>query len=66
MKPTKARGCTGKINLGRRYRRQVDKLSLKHGHRLGVYQCPHCSGHHTTTKLEVNGQYAKKLLYVTE
>ena len=65
-KATKARGCTGKINLGRRYRKQADRLSRKHGKSLGVYRCPHCLGYHLTTKPEQVGRYAAPLLYWTD
>jgi hypothetical protein len=62
--PSRERGCHGKANLGRDYRRSADRLAIRHGKRYGVYQCPHCSGTHLTTKLDKADQYAP-LLYVT-
>lgn len=62
--PSLERGCTGKINLGRRYQQAADRLAVKHGKRYGVYRCPHCGGAHLTTKLE-NAELYEPLLYVT-
>ena len=61
---SKERGCQGKTNLGRSYRKQADNLSLKHGKQYGVYACPHCGGHHLTTKLHKKDEY-RELLYIT-
>jgi hypothetical protein len=55
--PSHERGCKGKTNLGRSYAKQADKLASKHGKRYGVYHCPHCNGHHLTTKLDKADQY---------
>lgn len=63
--PSEERGCVGKINLGRSYVKQADRLSRKHGKKYGVYRCPHCGGTHLTTKLEKSDQYAE-LLHITE
>lgn len=60
--PSEERGCRGKINLGRRFKLQADRLSQKHGKSFGVYRCPHCGGTHLTTKLEKSDQYPP-LLY---
>ena len=62
--PSKERGCDGKANIGSSYERAAEMLAHKHGKRYGVYRCPHCGGHHLTTKLEKRGEYAP-LLYVT-
>ena len=64
--PSVERGCTGKVNLGRRYIQQAERLSLKHGKRYGVYRCPHCGGAHLTTKLDIAEKYFEPLLYVCE
>jgi len=62
--PSKERGCDGKANLGRDYRKQADKFAAKHGKAYGVYACPHCGGFHATTKTENAALYGG-LLYVT-
>lgn len=62
--PSKERGCDGKTNIGSSYDRAAEMLAHRHGKRYGVYRCPHCGGHHLTTKLEKSGEYAP-LLYVT-
>lgn len=62
--PSVERGCSGKINLGRDYKRNAERLAKKHGKNYGVYQCPHCGCAHSTTKLENTSRYAQ-LLYVT-
>ena len=62
--PSKERGCDGKANIGSSYERAAEILAHKHGKRYGVYRCPHCGGHHLTTKLDKRGEYAP-LLYVT-
>lgn len=62
--PSKERGCNGKANLGKDYKKSADKLALKHDKQYGVYKCPHCNGTHVTTKLENSHLYAD-FLYVT-
>ena len=62
--PSKERGCDGKANIGSSYERTAEMLAHKHSKRYGVYGCPHCGGHHLTTKLYKRGEYAP-LLYVT-
>ena len=62
--PSKERGCTNKANLGSKYIKQADKLSIKHNKSYGVYRCPHCNGTHLTTKLGNAARY-KELLYRT-
>lgn len=62
---SKERGCDGKANLGSKYAKQADKLSVKHGKQYAVYRCPHCQGTHLTTKLDGLGDYQEPL-YVTE
>ena len=62
--PSFERGCKGKINLGKSYEKQADKLSVKHGKKYGVYKCPHCKGHHLTTKMDKVCQYAE-ILYIS-
>lgn len=62
-KPSKERGCEGKMNLGSSYAQQADKMSEKHGKAFGVYRCPHCQGTHLTTKLEKRDDY-EPLLYI--
>lgn len=64
--PSIERGCEGKANLGRGFRKSADRLAKRHGKRFGVYFCPHCKGHHLTTKLENAGFYSRSLLYVTQ
>jgi hypothetical protein len=64
--PSLERGCDGKANLGRSYRKSADRLAAKHGKTYGVYLCPHCGGTHLTTKLEKAGAYAVPLLYITQ
>jgi len=61
--PSEERGCHGKANIGSNYRRNADRLATKHQKAYGVYQCPHCQGHHLTTRLEKADLYAP-LLYV--
>ena len=61
---SKERGCTGKVNLGRKYEAQAIKLSKKHGKDYGVYRCPHCGGAHLTTKLDKREGYAPLLFEV--
>jgi len=63
--PSKERGCDVKINLGRRYKKNADRLSNKHGKRYGVYQCPHCNDYHLTTKLDKVCQYAQ-ILHISD
>lgn len=63
--PSAERGCAGKINLGRAYAPQADKLAAKHSKKYGVYRCPHCAGAHLTTKLDNAANYAP-LLHVTK
>ena len=63
--PSKERGCEGKINLGRNYEKQADKLSKKHGKSYGVYRCPYCEGTHLTTKIDSRDKY-RDLLYLIE
>ena len=63
--PSKERGCDGKINLGRSYEKQAERLAKKYGKRYGVYQCPHCLGYHVTTKLAEVCQY-DQILYLTD
>lgn len=62
---SKERGCDGKVNLGRGYKKQADRLSAKHGKQYGVYQCAYCGGFHLTTKVENAHLYQRELLYVT-
>jgi hypothetical protein len=64
-KPSVERGCIGKINIGRSYIKQSEKLAKKHNKQYGVYQCPHCDGYHLTTKLENKDLY-ESLLHITE
>ncbi len=63
--PSRDRGCAGKTNLGRAYKKQADKLSEKHGKKYGVYSCSYCGGTHLTTKINKACMYAK-LLYISE
>lgn len=66
--PSKERGCDGKMNLGDTVDRAVIgaiRMSQKHGKQYGLYKCPHCGGHHLTTKLGKQDQY-EPLVYVTE
>ena len=62
--PSKDRGCSNKVNLGRKYTKQADRLSIKHNKEYGVYYCPHCEGTHLTTKIGNAGKYPE-LLYRT-
>ena len=64
-KHSRDRGCTGKINLGRSYKKQADKLSGKHGKKYGVYSCNYCGGTHLTTKINKACMYTK-LLHISE
>ena len=64
FRPSVERGCKGKANLGRKYVKQAERMSAKHGKRYGVYRCPHCRGAHLTTKIENAEQYFAPLLYV--
>jgi hypothetical protein len=63
--PSKERGCDGKTRLGRSYINYVNKLKRSHGRDYGVYRCPHCQGHHLTTRLENSDQY-EPLIYRTD
>ena len=63
--PSFERGCNGKANLGRSYKKQADRLAKKHNKKYGVYRCPHCKGTHLTTKIENEQKYFDKLLYIT-
>lgn len=63
--PSFERGCAGKANLGRKYKKEADRLSAKHSKKYGVYRCPHCGGTHLTTKLEAAAEYFEPLLYIT-
>ena len=62
--PSKERGCVTKINLGKDYIKNADRLSRKHRKMYGVYECPYCLGYHLTSKVEKAAKY-KPLLYVT-
>lgn len=62
--PSLERGCQGKTNLGRQYVKAAERLAKKHGKAYGIYRCPHCQGHHATTKLE-NAERYGGLLYTT-
>lgn len=63
--PSMERGCQNKINLGRKFKQQADKLSEKNNKQYGVYECPHCNGFHLTTKIKKENEYTKRLVYVT-
>ena len=63
--PSKERGCKGKVKFGDNYHHQVDILALRHVKQYGVYDCPHCDGHHLTTKLKNKDKYTKQLVYIT-
>ena len=63
--PSRERGCNNKINLGRKFETQADRLAAKHGKKYGVYSCPHCGGYHVTTKLQ-NADLYPSLVYVTK
>ena len=63
--PSRERGCTGKTNLGRSYKKQADKLSGKHGKKYGVYSCSYCGGTHLTTKINKACMY-DELLHISE
>jgi hypothetical protein len=63
--PSVKRGCNGKINLGRSYAKQADKLAEKHCKYYGVYRCHHCGGTHLTTKLDKSESYAP-LIHTSE
>ncbi len=63
--PSKERGCQGKTDLGRSYKKQADAFALKYGKQFGVYKCPHCGGVHMTTKLHKKDAYPD-LLYITK
>lgn len=61
------RGCRWKANLGSNVAtaaQYAEKLKTKHGKDYGVYKCPHCEGHHLTTKLQNADKY-KELVYTT-
>ena len=62
--PSVERGCVGKVNLGRKYVEQANRLAKKHSKRFGVYACPHCGGYHATTKIE-NAELYGGLLHDT-
>jgi hypothetical protein len=62
--PSVERGCRGKTNLGRDFRTHADIFAQKHGKTYGVYECPHCGGHHLTTKIENAADYGG-LLYIS-
>lgn len=59
------RGCIGKTDLGSNYKAYADSLAVKHKKVYGVYLCPHCGGHHLTTKLFKRSLYGE-LLYTTD
>jgi len=64
---SKERGCQGKTNLGGNLitaSRYADALQREHGKNYGIYLCPHCGGHHLTTKLDKRDEY-RELLYAT-
>lgn len=64
---SKERGCQGKVNLGSNgvvAIQYAEKLKTKYGKDYGVYKCPHCGGHHLTTKLKNRDEYAP-LIYST-
>lgn len=66
-KPSRERGCRGKVNLGRvTHIKQSERMAAKHGKRYGVYECPHCGGHHLTTKIANAGRYQHPLIYTTD
>ena len=62
--PSRERGCDGKINLGRRYVKQSNKMSAKHDKPYVVYRCPHCNGTHLSTKVENVKRY-HEVLYLS-
>ena len=65
-KPSKERGCNGKIKLGSlTYIAEATKLGKKHSKRYGVYNCPHCKGIHLTTNLTNSKEYAA-FLFITD
>lgn len=64
--PSQERGCGFKINLGRNYTKQADRMAKKHGKQYGVYHCPYCKGTHLTTKLDIAAKYFEPLIYTTE
>ena len=64
MNCSKERGCIGKTKMGRNYKLYSERLAKKHGKQYGVYVCPHCGNHHTTTKLGKKDQYPD-LIYIT-
>ena len=64
---SKERGCQGKANAGSNAVEAIqwaEKLKTKYGKDYGVYKCPHCGGHHLTTKLHKKDEY-RTLLYIT-
>ena len=64
---SKQRGCKGKTNLGRNSATAIqyaERLKTKHGKDYGVYKCPHCGGHHLTTKLHKKDEY-RELVHIT-
>lgn len=64
---SKERGCDGKVNAGSNLAVAIqwaEKLKTKYGKDYGVYKCPHCGGHHLTTKLYKKDEY-RELLYIT-
>lgn len=64
---SKERGCHGKANVGSNVIEAiqwVERLKTKHGKDYGVYECPHCGGHHLTTKLHKKEEYGE-LVYCT-
>ena len=64
-KPSKERGCDGKMRLKSKAATKAVKMSIKHGKQFGLYLCPHCDYYHLTTKVENADQYATPLIYIT-
>jgi hypothetical protein len=67
-KPSKERGCDGKMKITSDYTRGTEKalqMSIKHGKQFGMYLCPHCDHHHLTTKLDNAKKYTTPLVYIT-
>jgi len=63
--PSVERGCTGKTNLGRKYKEQAERFAAKYRSRFGVYRCPHCQAYHLTRKVDNAEEYGG-LLHITE
>lgn len=63
--PSKERGCDFKIDLGRNFAKEADKLSRKWKKKYAVYRCPHCGKTHLTTKTRNPDKYDTEILHIT-